>query len=342
MNNSLFILVCAIAIAAFLSVGIYFLQVPGGEEQDSLARYKFSTVNTLLDDTLIKPIPLHVELDLEKVKLGERLFHDVRLSKDGGLSCASCHNLGTGATQPIPLAMGINGAVMMRNAPTVFNSGFNFVMNWDGKHITLDKQARGVILNPDEMGGDWHTIIQRLKQDTVYLKDFNDIYPEGINERSLVDALVEFEKSLFTPNSRFDQYLRGDDSALSKDEKEGYQLFTSIGCISCHQGINIGGNLYQKSGLFIESSVGNAVSSKDLGRFYVTGKDYDRYVFRVPSLRNIAITAPYFHNGSVETLDEAIHLMAKYQLGRDIEKQEVEKIASFLKTLTGTYKGKAL
>ncbi|MFT5706454.1 MAG: cytochrome c peroxidase [Oceanospirillaceae bacterium] len=235
--------------------------------------------------------------------------------------------------------VGVHNQLSTRNSPTVFNSVFNFSQLWDGKFNTLEQQISGAILNPLEMGSDWQSVLDKLKQAPEYVKAFALLYDDAINPTSVKDAIATFERSLITPNSRFDQHLRGDSNALTAQEKEGYQLFSSLGCISCHQGINIGGNLLQKIGVFKNYK---SIADLDLGRFEITGDENDKHVFKVPSLRNVAKTAPYFHDGTVKTLEDAIRLMADYQLGREISAAETAKISAFLKTLSGTYQGEAL
>jgi cytochrome c peroxidase len=248
-----------------------------------------------------------------------------------------------GGTDRLPHSLGINNAEGDINAPTVFNSSFNFRQFWDGRAATLEEQIEGPVHNPKEMGSHWQEIIGKLKKEAAYLKAFKALYADGINAKNIKDAIATFERSLITPNAPFDQYLRGDETALTDEEKQGYALFKQYGCVACHQGINIGGNMYQVFGVlnnYFEKR-GN-ITKADLGRFNVTAQEYDRHKFKVPSLRNVALTAPYFHDGSADTLEKAVDVMAKYQLGRKIPKKEKRLIVQFLKTLTGTYKGKKL
>ena len=196
--------------------------------------------------------------------------------------------------------------------------------------------------NPIEMGASWLDVVAKLKQDAQYSQAFDKLYSEGITRTTIKDAIVTFEKSLYTPNSRFDQYLRGDKAAITLKEKQGYKYFKKYGCISCHQGINVGGNMYQKIGVLDDFFAGRKKTKADLGRFNVTGLESDKYKFKVPSLRNVELTAPYFHDGSAATLEEAVQAMAKYQLGRRIPKKDLNLIVDFLKTLTGHYNDKGL
>jgi len=291
----------------------------------------------------IRPIPQSIPLDVRKVLLGEKLFHDPLLSKDNTVSCASCHDLGKGGTDQRSRSVGINNAEGPINAPTVFNSGFHFKQFWDGRADSLEHQVDGPALADKEMGSTWPGIVSKLKAAPAYAATFKEIYPDGIEPKNIKDAIAEFERSLFTPNSRFDKYLRGDNSAITDDEKEGYKKFKGYGCITCHQGVNVGGNLFQPFGVMGDyfADRGN-VTKVDLGRFNVTGNEEDKFVFKVPGLRNIALTAPYFHDGSARTLEEAVATMAKYQLGRELPPKDLEQIVLFLKSLTGEYNGKPL
>jgi cytochrome c peroxidase len=291
----------------------------------------------------IRPIPLTVKVDARKVALGDKLFHEPRLSKDNTVSCASCHDLGKGGTDQRARSVGIKGTEGAVNAPTVFNCGLNFKQFWDGRADTLEEQVDGPMQADDEMGSTWEEMVAKLRRLPEYAAGFKAVYPDGIQRKNVKDAIAEFERSLTTPNSRFDQYLRGDDRALTDDEKEGYRKFKGYGCISCHQGVNVGGNMFQPLGVMGDyfGDRGN-ITKADLGRFNVTGEEDDKYKFKVAGLRNIALTAPYFHDGSAATLEEAVSVMAKYQLGRELPPQDLEQIVKFLKSLTGEYNGKLL
>ena len=291
----------------------------------------------------ITPIPLDLKLDARKVALGQRLFHDPQLSDDNTISCAHCHNLAQGGMDGLPRPIGIGGKEGIINTLTVFNSGFNFRLFWDGRAATLEEQIDFPVLHPAEMGSTWPAIIAKLEKDVSYRRDFAAIYREDIKPQNVKDAIATFERSLTTPNSKFDRYLSGDMKALSSSELAGYELFKSLGCINCHQGMNVGGNLYQRLGMVGDyfSDRGN-VREVDFGRYNVTKLEADRYRFRVAPLRNVAVTAPYFHDASASTLEQAVITMGKYQLGVALTGDEIAKIVKFLKTLTGEYKGKAL
>lgn len=282
----------------------------------------------------IQPIPLQVALDINKVKLGEKLFADTRLSSDHQVSCLSCHQLDLGGADRQPRSTGANGVQTKVNTPTVFNVAYNFRFSWNGRFETLEAQIEGLAQNV--IGITWEQVIPKLQQVPDYVQQFNAIYADGITLPNVIDAIAVYERSLNTPNSRFDQFLRGDYTALTVEEQEGYRLFKSYGCVSCHQGVNVGGNLFQKFGVIGDyfADRGN-ITLADYGRYNVTGSENDRFVFRVPSLRNVAITPPYFHDGTAKTLEEAIAVMAKYQLGRPLPQAHIRRIVQFLNTLTG-------
>lgn len=291
----------------------------------------------------IRPIEALTGLDPRKINLGRKLFDDPRLSHNNQLSCATCHNLETGGTDRKARSIGINGAIGVINAPTVLNSGFNFSQFWDGRTATLEQQIDEPVQLKTEMGSKWPEVIKKLESSPEYVQAFRQVYGDDIQTEHVKDSIAEFERSLSTPNSRFDRYLRHDTQALTSREQQGYKLFKSFGCASCHQGMNVGGNMYQKLGVMAPyfTDRGN-ITKADRGRFNVTGDPNDMYMFKVPGLRNVELTAPYFHDGSAATLPDAVRMMAKYQLGRHLTDHEVELIVEFLKTLTGELNGKPL
>ena len=281
----------------------------------------------------ITPIPQTIYYDKAKAELGKALFFDPILSEDGTISCASCHQLPGSGADVTPFSFGIKGREGGMNTPTVLNSVYNFVQFWDGRAATLHAQAEGPIINPVEMGESMDEIIVKLNN-SAYKNKFKNIYSQHVTRENLMDCIAEFVTALITPNSRFDKYLNGDDSALNAQEKLGYKRFKKIGCISCHNGINIGGNMYQKFGTMIEyREVDKSKTSQ--GRYNVTKRVRDRKVFKVPSLRNIDLSAPYLHDGSAKNLKEAIRMMRKHQLGLVKNSEDVADIEAFLKTLTG-------
>jgi cytochrome c peroxidase len=289
-------------------------------------------------DEPLSALPQRITLDPRKVALGNLLFHDKRFSGDNSVACASCHVLTKGGVDGLPHSIGIGGRVGAVNAPTVLNSGLNFRQFWDGRAATLEQQIDGPVLHPDELGSNWTEIIAKLGRDPDYSRHFEALYPDGIQAANIKDAIATFERSLITPNSRFDRYLRGEDQALSQEEREGFRLFKNYGCVACHQGANVGGNMFARFGVMRDyfSDRGNTTRA-DLGRFNVTGDPLHKHVFRVPSLRNVARTAPYFHDGAAPTLESAVLLMGHYQLGVTIPPQDVALIVAFLRTLSGEY-----
>jgi len=302
-----------------------------------------STQKTSEDTEPILPIPISIDLDYQKVELGEKLFFDKRLSKNNTVSCGSCHSLELGGTDGNKYSVLFNNSLSSVNSPTIFNSGFNFKQFWNGRSETLEDQAYVTINNSKSMGSNWAEVISKLSMDSDYISKFKLIYKSEIKPELITDSIAEYEKSLFTPNSRFDQYLRGDTNAIDQDELEGYTLFKKFGCTSCHQGVNIGGNMFETFGVSGDyfSMRGN-VTEADYGRFTYTKNEADKFVFKVPSLRNVSLTAPYLHDGSAETLEEVVRIMSIYQLGRSLNNDETSKIIKFLKSLTGELKGKKL
>jgi len=286
----------------------------------------------------IVPIPLSRALDSKRVGLGEQLFQDVRLSGDRGRSCATCHPLEQGGMDGRPVTA--EGTLHARNTPTVFNVGLNSSFNWDGSAVTLEAHAETVLRNPRLMDMTWPELLARLGADAGYVSAFGAAYPNGLTRPNVLDALASFERSLETPDSAFDRYLRGERNALTESERRGYMLFKTYGCATCHQGMNVGGNMFQKFGVFADVDVQQP--GIDLGRYHVTGVSRDRQVFRVPSLRNVAVTGPYFHDGRTASLEAAVDTMARVQLGRTLRPGETKLIVEFLHTLTGRYRGRLL
>ena len=284
---------------------------------------------------VITPIPLNIKYDKDKALLGKKLFFDTRLSKDNTISCSSCHLLESGGDGDTQYSFGVDGQVGVLNTPTVLNAVFNFSQNRDGSAKNLKEQVHFPITNPIEMGTTYEDIIEKLKDDKEYKKLFKESYNQSITKDIIDDALSQFQTALTTPNSRFDRYLRGDKNALSKDEIDGYKLFQKNGCIACHNGVNIGANLYQKVGVVQPYIDKDKDEKHDLGRYNVTKQESDKYLAKVPTLRNIELTAPYLHNGDAKTLHTIVKFMMKYQVGFIPNDENIEKIVKFLKTLTG-------
>lgn len=291
----------------------------------------------------VQPIPASHGQDAEKVALGDKMFHDVRLSHDNTLSCASCHGLDKGGTDQKQFSTGINNQLGDINSPTVFNSGFQFKQFWDGRATTLEEQADGPVNNPIEMGSNWGEAIPKLQQDPEVVAAFTKLYPDGLTSANVMSAIAIFERSLITPNSRFDKYLMGDANAITAEEKQGYEAFKKHGCATCHAGKTLGGNSFEEMGLkrdYFEDR-GNVIK-RDNGRFNVTQKESDRFHFKVPMLRNLDKTGPYFHDASQTTILDAVKLMGKYQSPVPLSDHDAELIVKFILTLTGEYNGKAL
>ena len=284
----------------------------------------------------IRPIPIDPQFDPGRAALGERLFHDPQLSKDDTVSCATCHDLERGGDDGRPVSVGVGDSMGAVNAPTVFNAGFNFKQFWDGRADTLEAQIDGPVTSPVEMGSLWPDVIAKLYRDETYPSEFASIYADGINRANVKNALAEFMRSLTTPNSRFDAYLAGDRGALNEQEARGYALFKSYGCASCHQGANVGGNMFQVFGVINDYFVrrGN-ITEADRGRFNVTGNEADMHAFKVPSLRMAAHTAPYLHDGTAWTLRDAVDIMFEFQLGREAPDADKEAIVAFIRSLAG-------
>jgi cytochrome c peroxidase len=284
----------------------------------------------------IFPIPFNTDLDQNKLALGSLLYNDKRLSQNGRHSCASCHHLDSGGDDEKADRLQLDDPTAI-NTPSIFNAKFNFRQNWDGSASTLPEAIDMAVQKFSGNDNAWNELLERFNEDTTLIKRFTTIYQNGpITRKNFSDALVYYVESLTTPNSRFDQYLRGNKQAMDKDELRGYSLFKDYGCISCHQGVNVGGNLYQRFGIFYDYFRARGdIRKADYGRMNVTGRSTDAHVFKVPSLRNIELTAPYLHDGKVKTLEKAVAIMGTTQLGVEVEKKDKALIVKFLKTLTG-------
>lgn len=286
------------------------------------------------------PLPAVDKPEVVKLALGERMYSDPRLSGNGTMTCSYCHDLTKGGSDGMRLSETMDGGTRSRNTPTIFNVAMLSSFNWDGAVLSLHDEVQAVMESKKALGVDWNKVEALLKTDRFYSDGFRVAYSGRISRETIVDAMVTYVASLVTPDSAFDRYLKGEANALTTEQKQGYGLFKSYGCSSCHQGQLLGGNLYAPFGVF-----GNYVKERgdeteaDWGRFNVTKQETDKYVFRVPSLRNVALTSPYFHDGSVSELKEAVSVMAKYQLGRDIPPEDIHKIVKFLEALTGRLGG---
>jgi cytochrome c peroxidase len=284
----------------------------------------------------IQPIPLASVQVPARVALGRRLFGDVRLSENGRVSCAGCHDLARGGVDGRARSIGLDGRLTEVNTPTVLNAALNFRQFWNGRAASLEAQIDEVIRNPVEMGSTWEGVVRRVSQDATYQAAFALAYADGVTPANIRNAIATFERTLITPESRFDRFLRGEGGAITTEEKAGYAAFKRYGCVACHQGVNVGGNMFQKFGVMANPAApGAGTRTADQGRFAQTGRESDRHVFKVPSLRNVALTAPYFHDASARTLEDAVDVMFQVQLGRVPDRQERDSIVAFLHTLTG-------
>ena len=291
----------------------------------------------------VRPIDRELVTDPAKVALGKALYHDTRLSLDNTVSCATCHEIENAGVDNHQYSHGVDDQLGGVNAPTVYNAVYNFVQFWDGRAKTLADQAAGPPLNPVEMASpSFDFIIAKFEADKPFAKEFAAVYPEGITEANITDAIEQYERTLITPDSRFDKWLRGDDASISQEELEGYELFKKYDCATCHVGQNLGGLSYELMGLRNDyfADRGLELTNEDNGRFKETLNERDRHRFKVPGLRNVEHTWPYYHDGTRETLEDAVRDMGTYQSGVELTEAEVGKMVAFLKTLTGEYQGK--
>lgn len=310
---------------------------PSAPEQKAAAPASPEVSDALLA-SFKPPLPSVVEskdnpLTEEKIALGRALYYDTRLSASNEISCNTCHRLELDGADGVKTSVGHKGQTGKRNAPTVYNAAGHFVQFWDGRAKDVEEQAKGPVTNPIEMGmpsdSDAVAEIARVKW---YQTQFKKVFPDEANPITLnnvAKAIGAFERKLMTP-SRWDRYLAGDANALSAEEKAGLKTFVETGCTACHNGTYLGGTMYQKVGAVVPWP-----NQADQGRFDLTGQEADKMMFKVPSLRMVEKTAPYFHDGSVATLEEAVQMMAKHQLGRTLTDAQVGSIVTWLKTLTG-------
>jgi cytochrome c peroxidase len=327
------------------TLSLFFAACNGGNQENKDDQQDANTESELLTNAnkYFKVLPKVAEnpnnaITDEKVKLGKILYYDNRLSKDKTQSCNTCHNLATYGVDNLPTSPGNNGGNGTRNSPTVLNSALQFVQFWDGREPDVEAQAGGPILNPVEMAmPDEHAVTSRLAETKIYPELFKAAFPNEENPityDNLKKAIGAFERTLITP-SKFDDYLAGNETALNAQEQKGLQTFIEVGCTTCHIGENLGGTMYHKFGLF--SSYAELLKTKaiDNGKFDVTKEEADRFFFKVPILRNIEKTGPYFHDGSVSSLEEATKIMGKLQLDKDLSDEQVKDLVVFMNALTG-------
>lgn len=320
-----------------LTVGLCAIFLMGG----SLAHAASDDLRNLAKN-LFEPIPesevlvKQKELTDEQIELGKWLFFEPRLSKSHIISCNTCHSVGTGGADNIPTSIGHGWQAGPRNSPTVFNAVFNAAQFWDGRAADLKEQAKGPIQASVEMNATPEYVEETLNSIPAYVEKFEAAFPDhqpAVSFDNMAAAIEAFETTLVTPNSRFDQFLEGEDS-LNDQEINGLSLFINKGCVACHSGVNVGGQGYFPFGVFKRPGA-EILPEGDKGRLMVTNTAEDEYVFRASSLRNIALTAPYFHSGEVWDLEEAVAIMGSSQLGAELNESEVKDITQFLHTLTG-------
>jgi cytochrome c peroxidase len=293
-----------------------------GSVVPALAASRSLDVASATAEEPVAPIPEPPPAPSLKIAIGERLFADPRLSGSRTRSCASCHDISTNGASKSTQDTALDGSVLPLNTSTVFNATLSFRFNWEGGFRTLELRALASLKNPRIMGAKIEDVVERLGADPDMVRQFRSAYGRGPDSANVLDAIAVFERSLLTPGSRFDRWLAGDETALSPEEQNGYSLFKSLGCVSCHQGVNIGGNLFQRHGIF--QPLASPLPE----------------ILRVPSLRNVASTSPYFHDGSAPTLDDAVRRMGVAQLNSTLTDPQVEAVVAYLRTLTGTYRGR--
>jgi cytochrome c peroxidase len=277
----------------------------------------------------IQPLPLEVDVDAALAELGERLFRSPILSDDGRVACSSCHAADRGMASSSALCRAPGRPVTATNSTTLFNVRYFYKLTWKGKYDALETHLDALIESPNVMASSWANVTRRLQAAPAWRAQFQAVFPDGVQKNNVRRALLEYERSLVTPNAPFDRFLRGETAALSAGAKRGYESFKEYGCASCHQGMAVGGNMRQVFGVMEQYFADPQTAADD-------------YVFRVPSLRNVALTPPYLHDGSVPTLEAAVMVMARHQLGRELPPSDVDEIVLFLKSLTGEYRGKPL
>ncbi|WP_246692224.1 MULTISPECIES: cytochrome c peroxidase [unclassified Methylobacterium] len=294
---------------------------PFAQEQPAGGRLPAEAVEAL---DVITPVPSSLGSDPDRIALGRMLFTDTRLSRGGDRACITCHDIRSNGASAVARNLTADGTPAPRNTPTAFNAALSFRLGWAGDIPTLQDQAELALTRPEFLGGSWPDIFAVIRDDPALAEPFRAAYGREADREAVIDAINSFERSLLTPDSRFDRWLRGDAHAITEAERAGFALFRGIGCAACHQGVNVGGNLFEKVGIFV--TIPNKAAE----------------VLRVPSLRNVAVTAPYFDDGGIATLPEAVRLMARAQLGRELTASQTDAIVAFLGTLTGSYAGRPL
>ncbi|TMP38417.1 cytochrome-c peroxidase [Pseudoalteromonas rubra] len=334
MSTNYVVIVFSGLTAVFMSLAVQFYLYDGNHGRDTAVNSSMElvTYSTQWVDAAIQPLPHIEQYDVGWVQLGKALFKSPLLSADNTTSCASCHDVYNGGDDGFPVSVGINQQLGSRNAPSVINAVFNFRQFWDGRSADLISQLPLPIHNPLEMASNWSQVIAKLQQQPHFVSSFRAVSDDGITPENITKAIVAFQMSLVSENTPIDAYLLGDKGALTAQQQRGYRKFVELGCVTCHQGRNIGGNIYQKMGR-LERMPNELLN--DFGRYQLTRNEQDRFVFKVPSLRNVANTGPYFHNGSVANLSDAIRLMAQGQLGLELNEEDIADLEALLHAFSG-------
>lgn len=323
------------------AAGLIWLAWPTWPKRTAIAPSALATYYAPRRDGPVQPLPQSIDLNADQVALGRILFEDKRLSADDTVSCASCHTLRKYGVDGLAVSSGIHGQKGELNAPTVYNSAFNFRQFWDGRAATLEQQVDGPVGNPIEMGSNWRQVLAKLDVDGDLQMLAIKAYGHRLDAGVVRSAIATFERSLITPNSPFDRFLAGNRKAMSTEAVAGWRRFRELGCIACHQGVNLGGNMYATMGTMGDYFKGRPILTSDLGLYNRTGQAEDKFKFKVPTLRNVAETAPYFHDGRVGKLDDAVTDMAQLQLGLKLDDGDKAALVAFLNSLTGSLPGAA-
>jgi cytochrome c peroxidase len=311
------------------------------QPSEDLPSVRLESMGLDLDEPLC-PLPAAPDVDEGWAALGAQLFQDPALSGDQKVACSDCHHGDHGLADETPLSTAEGRKATLVNAPTMYNTVYLFRITWGGRYESLEAHLDDLIENPDVMASTWEVASQHLQNKPGYPERFRAVFADGLKPANVRAALIEYERSLVTPNAPFDHYLLGEEDAISAEAKRGYSLFKTYGCASCHQGCGVGGNMLERLGVLREYFPKRGLRPGDDGLYTKTQLERDRHVFRVPSLRNVARTAPYFHDGSATSLDEAIRVMGAVQLGRELDPEDRRFIAAFLESLTGRYRGKPI
>jgi cytochrome c peroxidase len=321
--------------ASFASILVVLSCAPEAPTLSAVPERPSSRATSARDEP-IAPLPADAAIDRPLADLGRSLFSSTILSEDGRVSCSSCHTPEHAMADGRSLSLAPPRAATPTNAPTLYNVRYFATLGWTGKFRDLGEHLDALIASPLLMSSSWPSVVSRLERDPRWVERFATCCSDGVSIDNARAALVEYERSLITPRAAFDRWLAGDAAALSNQAADGYVAFKEYGCISCHQGVAIGANLFQRLGVMRDHFAGRSARGADLGRFGVTGREEDRHVFRVPSLRNVALTGPYLHDGSVTSLRAVVELMADVQLGIALSASDLDALTAFLAALTGS------